>query len=277
MSLQHRVFIGILRATGRSTWPNILQHRWRLRTRLGRARLESCAALLSFTRQVPGAGHVATAAIPEPAYHDTQGRHGISRGDGAAVSGCGGAARATGARAHHQRGRGQEDSLHQVRAMRTLLSPQPIELTDGSDIGIDDFDHTILINLRAPFILCKAVVPAMQAERWGRVVTIGSISASGAGVNGCHYAASKGGVQSMMKNLATRLGKDGLTFNDVAPAMIADTGMIPDEKAIPGVREQIPVGRLGRPDEVGNIVAMLVKTGYCTGQSIMIAGGLPHQ
>lgn len=164
-----------------------------------------------------------------------------------------------------------------MRNTRKLPHPRPTKLIRNSDIGIDDFDHTILINLRAPFILCKAVVPAMQEARWGRVVTIGSISASGAGVNGCHYAASKGGVQSMMKNLATRLGKDGLTFNDVAPAMIADTGMIPDEKAIPGVREQIPVGRLGRPDEVGNIVAMLVKTGYCTGQSIMIAGGLPHQ
>jgi len=133
------------------------------------------------------------------------------------------------------------------------------------------------INLRAPFILAKAAVPAMQTARWGRIVTISSISAHGVGVNGCHYAASKGGLQSMARNLATRLGPDGITVNDVAPAMIADTGMIPDEASVPGVREQIPVGRLGKPQEVGAAVAMFVGTGYATGQTLLLAGGLLHQ
>lgn len=146
-----------------------------------------------------------------------------------------------------------------------------------SDIGIEDFDYTYTVNLRAPFILCKAAVPGMQEVHWGRIVTVGSISALGVGVNGCHYAASKGGLLSMMRNLATRLGPSGITCNDVAPAMIAETGMIPNEAAVPGVREQISVGRLGRPNEVGNAVSMLVTTGYITGQSILIAGGLLHQ
>jgi len=145
-----------------------------------------------------------------------------------------------------------------------------------SDITLADFEHTLQINLRAPFILTKSAVPGMLAARWGRVVSVGSIAASGAGVNGCHYAASKGGLRSMMQNLATRLGPAGITFNDVAPAMIAGTGMIPDEQAVPGVREQIPVGRLGAVEEVGEVVKMLVRTGYCTGQSILLAGGLPH-
>jgi len=135
----------------------------------------------------------------------------------------------------------------------------------------------LAINLRAPFILLKSAVPAMQAARWGRIITVSSISAHGVGVNGCHYAASKGGLQGMMRNLATRLGKDGITVNDVAPAMIGETGMIPDEASVPGVREQIPVGRLGRPEEVGGAVAMFVRTGYVTGQTLLVAGGLLHQ
>lgn len=167
---------------------------------------------------------------------------------------------------------------------KSLLPPHSDSLVEDykaymlySDIGIEDFDYMLSINLRAPFILIKAAVPAMQAAHWGRIITISSISAHGVGVNGCHYAASKGGLQSMVRNLATRLGKDGITVNDCAPAMIGETGMIPDEKSIPGVREQIPVGRLGTPGEVGNVVAMFAKTGYVTGQTLLLAGGLLHQ
>jgi 3-oxoacyl-[acyl-carrier protein] reductase len=81
----------------------------------------------------------------------------------------------------------------------------------------------------------------------------------------------------MMKNLATNLARDGVTVNDVAPAMIGDTGMIPDAKILkgtPGDVSNIPVGRLGTPQECSNVITMLCKTGYMTGQSILLAGGL---
>ena len=77
-----------------------------------------------------------------------------------------------------------------------------------------------------------------------------------------------------MKNLATRLGEYNISVNDVAPAMIGDTGMIPDEKNIPGVKETIPLNRLGTPDEVAHAVTMFARTGYCTGQTLLLAGGL---
>ena len=145
------------------------------------------------------------------------------------------------------------------------------------DISLEEFDYTLNINLRASFILSKLAVPHMKSQKWGRIIFMGSIAAYGGGINGCHYAASKAGLMGMAKNLALKLAADGITVNDVAPAMIGETGMIPNAKFLegtPGDVKNIPVGRLGLPQEVANVVTMLCKTGYLTGQSILLSGGL---
>ena len=145
------------------------------------------------------------------------------------------------------------------------------------DISIEEWDYTINVNLRSSFIITKLGMPHMLEKGWGRVVYISSIAATGTSINGCHYSASKAGVQGMAKNLAAKMGKSGVTFNDVAPAMITETGMIRDEEALkgtPGDVKNIPVGRSGRPQECANVVTMLCRTGYMTGQSILLSGGL---
>ncbi|KLJ09551.1 3-oxoacyl-[acyl-carrier protein] reductase [Blastomyces silverae] len=142
------------------------------------------------------------------------------------------------------------------------------------DISLEEFDYTINVNLRASFILVKGVVERMKEQRWGRIVFMSSIAGYGGGINGCHYAASKGGMTGMMKNLSTRLAEYNISVNDVAPAMIGETGMIPNAQAIPEVAAGIPLGRLGTPEEVANVVEMCVVTGYLTGQSVLLAGGL---
>lgn len=150
-------------------------------------------------------------------------------------------------------------------------------ITSILDIPIDEFDFTLTVNLRASFILSKLAIPHMQAQKWGRIVYIGSLAASGGGINGCHYAASKAGLQGMMRNLARKHAAEGITVNDVAPAMIGETGMVPDAKAVqgtPGDVKNIPVGRLGTPQEVANMVTMCARTGYLTGQSMLLSGGL---
>lgn len=81
----------------------------------------------------------------------------------------------------------------------------------------------------------------------------------------------------MMKNLSSKLAEYGITVNDVAPAMIGETGMIPNADVAPGLLESIPVGRLGYCSEVANVVTMYCKTGYATGQSFLLAGGLNHK
>lgn len=161
------------------------------------------------------------------------------------------------------------------------------------DIELDQFEHTFNVNLRAPFLLVKGLVNSMQAERWGRIIFISSIAASGGGINGCRgflsapskssetlltitidYAASKGGLTGMMKNLASRLAQYNISVNDVSPAMIENTGIIPSAAFVPEVVHTIPLGRLGDPSEVANVVTMFTKTGYVTGQSVVAGGGL---
>ncbi|KAJ2979777.1 hypothetical protein NUW58_g7116 [Xylaria curta] len=145
------------------------------------------------------------------------------------------------------------------------------------DVSLEEFDHTININLRASFILSKLSIPHMEAQKWGRIVFVSSIAAIGGGINACHYAASKAGLSGMMKNLAARHAQSGITVNDIAPAMIGDTGMIADAKAVqgtPGDVKNIPVGRLGTPEECAGIVTVMCKTGYLTGQSVLLSGGL---
>lgn len=114
----------------------------------------------------------------------------------------------------------------------------------------------------------------MRQRKWGRIIFISSIAAYGGGINGCHYAASKGGLMAMMKNLSNHLAKFNVSVNDVAPAMVEGTGMIPGSAAVPGVVETIPLGRMCQTDEVANAVAMFATTGFATGQSLIIAGGL---
>lgn len=142
------------------------------------------------------------------------------------------------------------------------------------EISLEEFDYTLNINLRASFILVKGVVEHMKSQNWGRIIFMSSIAAQGGGINGCHYAASKGGLTGMMKNLSTRLAEFNISVNDVAPAMIGDTGMIPNAAAIPEVAAGIPLQRLGTPEETANVVTMLATTGYMTGQSLLLAGGL---
>jgi 3-oxoacyl-[acyl-carrier protein] reductase len=113
------------------------------------------------------------------------------------------------------------------------------------DISVEDFEHVINVNLRATFILSKSCIPFMVKQQWGRLIYVSSISALGSGINGCHYAASKAAMTGMMKNLATRYAKDGITANDVAPGAIGGTGMIPNEEYLagtPGDVKNIPVG-----------------------------------
>ncbi|RAL61001.1 hypothetical protein DID88_010097 [Monilinia fructigena] len=168
---------------------------------------------------------------------------------------------------------------HGGRAVDILISNAGYgkRIVNVSEISLEEFDYTLNINLRASFLLVKGVVESMKAQRWGRIIFISSIAAYGAGLNGCHYAASKGGLTSMMKNLSLHLAEYKITVNDVAPAMIGNTGMIPNADVAPGLLDDIPLHRLGTPEECSNAVIMFAKTGYATGQSLLLAGGLNHK
>ena len=93
------------------------------------------------------------------------------------------------------------------------------------DLTESDFDQTISVNLKSAFLCTQAVVPAMRAQKWGRIVNISSGAARGAGAIGPHYNASKAGMEGLTRGYAARLVKDGITVNAVAPSLI-DTDMM---------------------------------------------------
>jgi 3-oxoacyl-[acyl-carrier protein] reductase len=141
--------------------------------------------------------------------------------------------------------------------------------------GIDElteaeFDATISVNLKSAFLCTQAVLPAMRAKKWGRIVNISSGAARGAGAIGVHYNASKAGMEGLTRGYAARLVKEGITVNAVAPSLI-ETDMM---KGRTDLASRIPLGRLGKSDEVAQAVLMVLGNDYMTGQTIMLNGGM---
>lgn len=133
-----------------------------------------------------------------------------------------------------------------------------------------EWDEAINTNLKSTFLLTQAVLPAMRAQRWGRVINMSSIAAQTGGVVGPHYAASKAGMLGLTHSLASLLANEGITVNAIAPALIETEMVTANPRANPGL---IPVGRFGTVEEVASIVVLLAENGYITGQTINVNGG----
>ena len=138
------------------------------------------------------------------------------------------------------------------------------------DLTESDFDRTIAVNLKSAFLCTQAVLPAMRAKQWGRIVNISSGAARGAGAIGVHYNASKAGMEGLTRGYATRLVKEGITVNAVAPSLI-ETDMM---RGRSDLARNIPLGRLGQPGEVAQAVLMVLGNDYMTGQTIILNGGM---
>ena len=138
------------------------------------------------------------------------------------------------------------------------------------DLTESDFDRTIAVNLKSAFLCTRAVLPAMRAKKWGRIVNISSGAARGAGAIGVHYNASKAGMEGLTRGYATRLVNEGITVNAVAPSLI-ETDMM---RGRSDLARNIPLGRLGQPGEVAQAVLMVLGNDYMTGQTIILNGGM---
>ena len=138
------------------------------------------------------------------------------------------------------------------------------------DLTEADFDQTIAVNLKSAFLCTQAAVPSMRAKRWGRIVNISSGAARGAGAIGVHYNASKAGMEGLTRGYAARLVKEGITVNSVAPSLI-ETDMM---RGRSDLARNIPLGRLGQPNEVAQAVLMVLGNDYMTGQTIVLNGGM---
>ncbi len=140
-----------------------------------------------------------------------------------------------------------------------------------------DWDKVISVNLKGVFNCVKAVVRAMSKQRFGRIVNIASIVGQMGNAGQANYAASKAGVIGLTKTVAREFASRNVTCNAIAPGFIetAMTKKLP-EKVREELMQQIPMGRLGRPEDVANAVVFLSSeyAGYITGQVLPVNGGM---
>jgi 3-oxoacyl-[acyl-carrier protein] reductase len=141
----------------------------------------------------------------------------------------------------------------------------------------DEWDAVIDTNLKAVFRLARAVLRPMMKARGGRIINITSVVGSSGNPGQANYAAAKAGVAGMTRALAREIGSRGITVNCIAPGFI-DTDMtkvLPEEQRT-ALTAQIPLGRLGSPDDIAHAVVFLAspQAGYITGTTLHVNGGM---
>ena len=146
----------------------------------------------------------------------------------------------------------------------------------------DDWDTVMNVHLRGAFLMSRATQKYMIEAKWGRIVNLSSTSALG-NRGQVNYSAAKAGLQGFTKTLAIELGKFGVTANAIAPGFIqtemtkatAERMGIPFEDFIKGAASQIPVARVGQPEDIAHLVSFFVSegAGFVSGQVVYAAGG----
>ncbi|HOQ09033.1 MAG TPA: 3-oxoacyl-ACP reductase FabG [Syntrophomonadaceae bacterium] len=141
----------------------------------------------------------------------------------------------------------------------------------------DQWDQVINTNLKGPFLCCRRALPHMIRSRWGRIINIASVWGMRGASCESVYAASKGGLILFTKSLAQEVGPSGVTVNALAPGPIG-TDMLADELTEAERQDlaaDIPLGRLGSPEDVAKTVIFLLSEGgnYINGQVITVDGG----
>lgn len=142
----------------------------------------------------------------------------------------------------------------------------------------EEWSRIVDINLTGTFHAVKAVLPQMQAQGQGAIVLIGSAAIVAGSGGGVHYAASKAALEGLCRGLTRELAPHGIRTNLVHPSLI-DTELLrqrhPNPQLRQGLAHEVPIGRLGNPDDIAQLVVFLASelAGYVTGQSIYVDGG----
>ena len=142
---------------------------------------------------------------------------------------------------------------------------------------VEDWERVLSINLAGAFNCTHAVIKTMLRQRWGRIISIGSVVGTMGNTGQANYAASKAGLEGFSKSVAREVASRGITANVVAPGFI-ETGMTArlPEKIKRQLLSQIPIGRMGRPEDIAEAVGFLAseRASYITGHVLHVNGGL---
>ncbi len=141
----------------------------------------------------------------------------------------------------------------------------------------EDWDAVVDTNLKSVFRACRAAIRPMMKQRFGRIINITSVVGASGNPGQANYCASKAGVAGMTRSLARELGSRNITVNCVAPGFIATdmTEVLPEAQK-DALMAQIPLGRLGAPEDIAEAVAFLAssRAGYITGSELHVNGGM---
>ena len=141
----------------------------------------------------------------------------------------------------------------------------------------DEWQSVIDINLGSMFRVTKLCLRAMTKAKWGRVVNISSVVGSSGNPGQTNYAASKAGIEGFTRSLAKEIGSRGITVNSVAPGFIeTDMTSTLGGEQVQKLLSQVPLRRLGKPEEIASVVGFLVseEASYITGETIHVNGGM---
>lgn len=142
------------------------------------------------------------------------------------------------------------------------------------DISITDWENMINTNLTSCFFTIQEVLPGMIARKEGCIINISSIWAKTGAACEVHYSVSKAGIDAMTKSLAKELGPSNIRVNSIAPGII-DTDMNKNltKEDLENLKDEIPLGKIGKPADISRCVKWLIEDEYTTGQIISIDGG----
>lgn len=174
-----------------------------------------------------------------------------------------------------------QESINHFGKVDILVNNAGLEKrADFWDITEDDYDLVLNVNLKAVFFTTQAVVKHLkETNNKGRIINISSVHEELPFPHFTSYCASKGGVKMIMRNLAVELGPLGITINNVAPGAIKtpiNQGLLDNPEQLKKVTQNIPLGRMGEPEDVSGIVAFLAsdEAKYITGSTFYVDGGL---